>query len=91
MLPNFRLVRGTTFAAYVNSFSVCCTGTLLNADMIHDCLFYHYGAEIPIEEILFSMAIENDLMTIFGKYCHIWKTALLSLLSEMLVDPVLVK
>ena len=31
----------------------------------------------------FSMAIGNDFMTIFGKDCHIWNTALFSLLSSL--------
>ena len=32
--------------------------------------FYHYGAEIPIEEIRFPMAIPNGHLEWF--YYHIW-------------------
>ena len=32
--------------------------------------FYHYGAEIPIEEIWFQMAIPNGHLEWF--YYHIW-------------------
>ena len=32
--------------------------------------FYHYGAEIPIEEIQFPMAIPNGHLEWF--YYHIW-------------------
>ena len=32
--------------------------------------FYHYGAEIPIEEIRFPMAILNGHLELF--YYHIW-------------------
>ena len=38
--------------------------------MPFDHPFYHYGAEIPIKEIRFPMAIWNDFITIFGKDCH---------------------
>ena len=34
-------------------------------------------------EWLFPMGIRNQFNTIFGKDCHIWKTALLSLLSNV--------
>ena len=33
-------------------------------------IFYHYGAEIPIEEIRFPMAIPNGHLEWF--YYHIW-------------------
>ena len=32
--------------------------------------FYHYGAEIPIEEIRFPMAIPNGHLELF--YYHSW-------------------
>ena len=35
-----------------------------------DKFFYHYGAEIPIEEIRFPMAIPNGHLEWF--YYHIW-------------------
>ena len=45
--------------------------------------FYHYGAEVPIEEIRFPMGIRNDFITIFGKDFHIWNNAPRSLLSNV--------
>ena len=38
LLQNFGLIRGTKFAAYVNSFSVCSIGKLLNTIMMQACL-----------------------------------------------------
>ena len=51
--------------------------------MQEENLFFHYGAEIPIEEIPLPMAIGDDLMAIFGKDGYIRNTALLSLLSNV--------
>ena len=55
----------------------------VEAKLIQQQCFDHYGAETPIKDIPFPMVIGNHSMTIFGKDCHIWNTALLSLLSSV--------